>query len=131
MSLVSLGVAEDFSRFRGDDATGVAEDHPDLPTRWDAETDVDWVAEVHGQGWGSPIVVGDRVFVSAVVGEEENTPPQGGLYLGEGVRDPAKGVHHWMVHCFCGQRVHRVVSAASVTVQHDADRLRRLPLHGL
>ncbi|WP_233215830.1 hypothetical protein [Rhodopirellula bahusiensis] len=80
MSLVSLGVAEDFSRFRGDDATGVA--------------------EVPGQGWGSPIVVGDRVFVSAVVGEEENTPPQGGLYLGEGVRDPAKGVHHWMVHCF-------------------------------
>ena len=22
------------------------------------------------------------------------------MYLGEGVRDPAKGIHHWLVHCF-------------------------------
>jgi outer membrane protein assembly factor BamB len=99
ISVAGEGAADDFTRFRGADATGVAEDHPGLPTRWDKETNVAWVAKVPGQGWGSPIVVGDRVFVSAVVAEETNTPPQGGLYLGEGVRDPAKGVHHWTVRC--------------------------------
>ena len=100
LGVIGSSVGDDFTRFRGADATGVAEDHPGLPTTWDKETNVAWVADVPGQGWGSPIVVGDRVFVSSVVADEANTPPQGGLYLGEGVRDPAKGVHHWMVYCF-------------------------------
>nr|WP_153556753.1 PQQ-binding-like beta-propeller repeat protein [Roseimaritima sediminicola] len=92
--------AEDFTRFRGTHATGVAEDHPDLPDRWSKTENVAWVANVPGQGWGSPIVVGGRVFVSSVIADEENVKPKGGLYLGRGVRDPAKGVHHWMVYCF-------------------------------
>lgn len=96
----SLALANDFTRFRGADATGVAADHPDLPDRWNNTDNVAWVADVPGQGWGSPIVVGDRVFVSSVVADEENIKPKGGLYLGQGVRDPAKGIHHWMVYCF-------------------------------
>ena len=92
--------ATDFERFRGADATGVAKDHPNLPDRWNKNENVKWVVDVPGQGWGSPIVVGDRVFVSSVVADEENVKPKGGLYLGRGVRDPAKGIHHWMVYCF-------------------------------
>ncbi|MEO1617406.1 MAG: carboxylesterase family protein [Planctomycetota bacterium] len=93
-------VCADFTRFRGADATGVAEDHPNLPTHWNKTKNVSWSVDVPGQGWGSPIVVGDRVFVSSVVADEENVQPKGGLYLGKGVRDPAKGIHHWMVYCF-------------------------------
>jgi outer membrane protein assembly factor BamB len=92
--------AEDFPRFRGPDATGVATDHPDLPTNWNTTENIAWVVDIPGQGWGSPIVTGGRVFVSAVVADEENIAPSAGLYLGEGVRDPAKGIHHWMVYCF-------------------------------
>ena len=92
--------ADDFTRFRGTDATGVAADHPDLPDQWNKTDNVAWEVDVPGQGWGSPIVVGDRVFVSSVVADEENIQPMGGLYLGQGVRDPAKGIHHWMVYCF-------------------------------
>lgn len=99
-----LGTASDagenWSRFRGPDATGVVADDPRLPTRWDETENVAWTIDVPGQGWGSPIVVGKRVFVSSVVADEENIQPQKGLYLGKGVRDPAKGIHHWMVHCF-------------------------------
>ncbi|WP_419195107.1 PQQ-binding-like beta-propeller repeat protein [Novipirellula herctigrandis] len=90
---------DNFTRFRGADATGVAIDHPALPTKWNKTNNIAWVADVPGQGWGSPIVVGERVFVSSVVADEENIKPRGGLYLGEGVRDPAKGIHHWMVYC--------------------------------
>lgn len=97
---VTMASAADFTRFRGADATGVAKDHPNLPDRWSKTDNVVWVADVPGQGWGSPIAVGDRVFVSSVVADEENTQPKGGLYLGQGVRDPAKGIHHWMVYCF-------------------------------
>ncbi|MGB7325995.1 MAG: carboxylesterase family protein [Rubripirellula sp.] len=96
-----VGLAdENWTRFRGADATGVSADGLGLPEHWDKTTNVAWVADVPGQGWGSPIVAGDRVFVSSVVADEANIAPQGGLYLGEGVRDPAKGVHHWMVYCF-------------------------------
>ena len=58
------------------------------------------MADVAGWGWSSPIVWGNRVFLTSVVSDEENLTPSKGLYLGEGVRDPAKGIHHWMVHCF-------------------------------
>lgn len=92
--------ADDFTRFRGSDASGVADDQVMLPGTWDTTRNVAWVADVSGQGWGSPVVVGDRVFVSSVVADEPNIAPSAGLYLGEGVRDPAKGIHHWMVFCF-------------------------------
>jgi outer membrane protein assembly factor BamB len=35
-----------------------------------------------------------------VVSDEQNVTPGKGLYLGEGVREPAKGIHHWLVYCF-------------------------------
>ncbi|MEM9645499.1 MAG: PQQ-binding-like beta-propeller repeat protein [Planctomycetota bacterium] len=89
----------DHTRFRGRDATGVAPDNADLPVNWSRSENVAWAVDVPGQGWGSPIVVGDLVFVTSVVADEENIAPSKGLYLGKGVRDPAKGIHHWMVHC--------------------------------
>ncbi len=95
-----LCAGENWTRFRGTDATGVVADDPRLPSQWTTSENVAWSVDVPGQGWGSPIVVGNRVFVSSVVADEENIQPQKGLYLGQGVRDPAKGIHHWMVYCF-------------------------------
>lgn len=92
--------ADDWTRFRGPDATGVVADDPRLPARWDTSENVAWSVEIPGQGWGSPITVGNRVFISSVIADEKNLAPSAGLYLGEGVRDPAKGIHHWMVYCF-------------------------------
>lgn len=86
--------------FRGAKADGVAPDNAGLPKTWTATDNIKWKAEVPGWGWSGPIVWGDRVFLTAVVSDEENTKPTQGLYLGQGVRDPAKGVHHWMVYCF-------------------------------
>lgn len=99
LTLSSLS-ADDWPRFRGPDATGVVADDSRLPTQWDSTENVAWSVDVPGQGWGSPIVVGNRVFVSSVVADEKNIAPSAGLYLGEGVRDPAKGIHHWMTYCF-------------------------------
>lgn len=91
---------ENWPRFRGVDGRGIAANDPRLPDRWDQEKNVAWKVEVPGMGCSSPVVWGDRVFVTSVVDEEPNTKPKKGLYLGMGVRAPAKGVHHWMVHCF-------------------------------
>jgi outer membrane protein assembly factor BamB len=95
-----LRADDHWPRFRGPNADGVAEDHDRLPLRWNETENVEWVVDVPGLGWACPILWGDHVFVSTVVSDEENDGPQKGLYLGQGVRTPAKGTHHWMVYCY-------------------------------
>jgi outer membrane protein assembly factor BamB len=90
---------ETWPRFRGADATGVVADDPRLPDTWDATTNVLWKAAIPGWGWGSPIVWGDRVFVSAVHSDEDYEKPKAGLYLGGGRGEPPDTIHHWMVYC--------------------------------
>ncbi len=96
----ALQAEDNWPRFRGPNANGVAPDHAGLPTQWTTTENVKWVAEVPGWGWSSPIVWGGRVFLTSVVADQKNITPSKGLYQGEGVRAPAKGIHHWLVHCF-------------------------------
>lgn len=93
---------DNWTRFRGPAADGVTADDDRLPVSWDKSRNIKWFAEVPGWGWSSPIVWGNQVFVTTVVSDDEaaNEAPKKGLYLGGGVRDPAKGVHHWRVLCF-------------------------------
>ena len=98
---IPLADADDnWPRFRGAAADGVAADDPRLPDRWSHDENIAWSVDVPGLGWSNPIVWGNRVFVTTVVSDEANTQPKKGLYLGKGVREPEKGIHHWMVHCF-------------------------------
>ena len=90
---------DNWPRFRGPDATGVVADDPRLPDTWDQQTNVQWKTTIPGRGWGSPIVWGDRVFVSAVHSDEDYEAPKAGLYLGQGRGEPPDIVHHWMVYC--------------------------------
>lgn len=91
---------ENWPRFRGVGGTGVAADNPALPSSWSTTDNVAWVADVPGWGWASPVVWGDKVYVSTVVTDGEAREPNKGLYLGQGVREPSKGIHHWLVLCF-------------------------------
>jgi CubicO group peptidase (beta-lactamase class C family) len=101
--LSSLHVAsadDNWPRFRGVAGRAVAASNPSLPTTWSKTENVAWAVDIPGWGWGSPIVWGDKVFVSTVVSEGEARQPSKGLYLGEGVREPSQGTHRWLVLCF-------------------------------
>ena len=91
---------ENWSRFRGPGADGVANDDVRLPDTWSSTENIKWVADVPGWGWSSPIAWGDRVFLTTVVGDNEYESPKKGLYLGRGRSEPPKGMHHWLVYCF-------------------------------
>jgi len=95
----SAAAQENWPRFRGPDGTGVVADDPRLPDTWDQATNVLWKTTIPGWGWGSPIVWGDRVFVSAVHADGDYDKPKAGLYLGLGRADPPDAIHHWMVYC--------------------------------
>ncbi|HEV7282023.1 MAG TPA: PQQ-binding-like beta-propeller repeat protein [Pirellulaceae bacterium] len=58
--------AEDWLRFRGPNGTGQATSA--APTEWDAEKHVLWSVPLPGPGNSSPVVVGDRVFVTCWTG---------------------------------------------------------------
>lgn len=58
------GVAGDWMRFRGPNGSGVSTDEPAPPTEWSETRNLKWKLELPGPGVSSPIVVGDRVFVT-------------------------------------------------------------------
>lgn len=69
-------------QFRGPRALGVAEGHA-LPVEWDVEdgTGVKWSADIPGLAHSSPIVFGDRVFVTTAVKDGDGDDPlKVGLY---------------------------------------------------
>jgi len=84
--------------FRGPGARGVAEGGG-MPVRWSATENVEWKTDIPGRGWSSPIVWGNRVFLTTVVNLGESEEPKKGLYLG-GDRPKAPGSEHqWKVIC--------------------------------
>ena len=85
-------------QFRGSQSLGTS-DEPGLPDTWSAEKNVVWKTEIPGRGWSSPIVWGDRIFVTSVVNEGTSKPPKKGLYFGGEQKTPPDTVHRWMVYC--------------------------------
>jgi outer membrane protein assembly factor BamB len=61
-------------RFRGPDSNPVS-DNPNLPVTWSRTENVEWVADVPGVGWSSPVVWGNRVFLTAATSEQRMKPP--------------------------------------------------------
>ncbi len=89
--------AQEWTRFRGPDGTGVATDAPRRPERWSADENVAWRTPLPGLGWSSPIVAGGLVFLTTVVSDGEVEAPEGGWYRG-GERAAPEDVHHWLVY---------------------------------
>ncbi len=85
--------------FRGPNASGVADGYP-TPTQWNVEKseNVAWKSPIPGLGHSSPIVWGDRIFVSSAVGDDKSTNLRVGLY-GDIAPVPDEAEHRWMVYC--------------------------------
>ena len=90
--------SDNWPAFRGDDALNVAADDERLPMTWSTTENVVWAADIKGLGWSSPIVWGDKVFVTTVWSEGEEEEPKKGLYFGGNRLTPSKDRHHWVVY---------------------------------
>jgi len=68
---------DQWGQWRGPLATGVAP-HADPPVDWDEETNVHWKTAIPGLGHSSPIVWGDRVYITTAIphGALEPAPPE-------------------------------------------------------
>ncbi len=94
--------------FRGPAASGISEGSP-LPTTWDVpgSRNVLWKTSVPGLGHSSPIIWGNRIFVSTAISGIERPQLKTGLY-GDiwSVNDETP--HRWIVYCL-DKRTGRII----------------------
>ena len=77
VSITAQGQKLAWPQFRGPESNPVGT-HPKLADRWSKTENVEWSQEIPGRGWSSPIVTGDRVYVTTVITEGKSKPPQTG-----------------------------------------------------
>jgi len=84
--------------FRGPNAAGVA-DGQHLPDRWDGKTgeNILWRTPIPGLAHSSPIVWGDRVFVTSAISSKAGATFKPGLY-GDGDASDDRSRHKWMLY---------------------------------
>jgi outer membrane protein assembly factor BamB len=63
--------AADWPWWRGPNRDGIAVGKQDPPRKWSESENVVWSAPVPGRGHGSPIVVGERIFLAAAEPDKE------------------------------------------------------------
>ena len=99
-AVVGARAAEgDWPSFRGPRASGVA-DGQGLPDIWDAAagTHLRWKVRIPGLAHSSPVIWGDRLFVTTAVSGREDASFKHGLY-GSGDASEDQSVHRWRVLC--------------------------------
>ena len=72
--------ADDWPQFRGPSGSGTTKG-TDLPTEWSADKNVAWKVKLPGTGLSQPVVVGDKLFVTAAVSDNLRKPKS----FGQGV----------------------------------------------
>ncbi len=84
--------------FRGPNASGVA-DGQGLPDRWNGKTgeNILWRTAIPGLAHSSPIVWGDRVFITSAIGSKPGATFKPGLY-GDGDASEDRSRHKWMLY---------------------------------
>lgn len=96
--------AQNWPQFRGPHATGVVEGSPQ-PVKWDAstQTNVRWKTKVPGLSHSSPVVWGNKIFVTTAVSSATKDETRFGLY---GDVAPVKDnpEHTWKVYAFDKQK---------------------------
>jgi outer membrane protein assembly factor BamB len=98
-SLFAVESSSNWPQFRGPGSLGVA-DNSNLPDHWSTNENVAWKIQVPGRGWSSPIVWGNRVFLTTVITSGELEPPKKGLYMGGDRQEIPKGDFRFVTLCY-------------------------------
>jgi outer membrane protein assembly factor BamB len=85
-------------QFRGADAMGFVPGVK-LADHWSTTENVAWKTDLPGRGWSSPIVWGDKIFVTTCVNSGQTEEIKKGLYFGGERPKPSEDPHAWKVIC--------------------------------
>ena len=97
LAAATIAAAANWPQFRGPSSSGVADDATP-PMKWDVAkgTNLVWKTEIPGLANSSPVVWGDRIFVTTAVSSDSKQTFRTGLY---GDTDPVNDLspHQWKV----------------------------------
>ena len=65
LSTVAFGAEDDWSRWRGPNDDGMA--RGDVPHEWSDTKNIAWKVNVPGRGFSSPVIWGNKLFVTTAV----------------------------------------------------------------
>jgi outer membrane protein assembly factor BamB len=71
LSTIISATAGDWTQFRGPNTSGIS-DETNLPISLDADKNIAWKSELPGRGLSAPVVVGDRIFLTASSGPKQD-----------------------------------------------------------
>lgn len=71
--LTAVGRGGDWPQFRGPNGSATSAEKY-LPVAWDADKNIAWKAKLPGYAWSSPIIWGDKVFVTTTVTDKRGAP---------------------------------------------------------
>lgn len=115
-SIASGQATARWPQFRGAGAAGIA-DAARLPLTFSTTDNVAWVTEIPGRGWSSPIVWGDRVFVTAAINAGAFKAPSTGIYGNDLAAElTAQGLS--------GEEVMKRVTARDIEKSDEAEAVR-------
>lgn len=102
ISFLGLGssvLSQEWSSFRGPQSSGVFEG-ADLPDSWNGTTgeNIQWKTPIPGIGMSSPVIWGNRLFVTTAVSVDDDAGLKPGLY-GDVTPVQDTSVHEWRVFC--------------------------------
>lgn len=110
----TVATAQEWTRFRGPNGSGVS-DAKSIPVQW-TQDDYNWITKLPGEGNSSPVIWGDRVFVTSA-DEQKQTRYVLCLSTHDGSRQ-------WQREfAFNSYKQHKNNSSASNTPTVDADRV--------
>jgi len=97
--IVSCAAAQNWPSFRGPNATGVVEGRT-MPVKWDAEksSGILWKMPIPGLAHSSPVVWGNKVFITTAISTEQKPETRFGLY-GDVAPVKENPKHTWKVFC--------------------------------
>jgi len=94
----STAAAGSWPSFRGPNASGIAEGQ-NLPDAWNAKTgeNILWRTPLPGLAHSSPIVWGNRIYVTTAISSDPKATFKPGLY-GDGDASKDRSHHKWMIY---------------------------------
>jgi outer membrane protein assembly factor BamB len=98
ITLCAMAAEPHWPQFRGPDASGVGTGTP--PLQWNGESgkNVAWKTVIPGLGHSSPVIWGDRIFITSAVPDSGDPALKLGLY-GDIAPVEGEGVHAFNLYC--------------------------------
>ena len=80
LAAATCAQAGDWLEFRGPSGDGHSL-AKNVPLKWGPDQNIAWRQELPGNGWSSPVLHNDRLYLSAAVPQDDNTPPSLSLHV--------------------------------------------------